>query len=273
MVELAKFNRKTTLAMVNSRKVPTKPRTYLGMSAIGHPCSRYLWYSFRWCYKADTIPARLARLFDRGHREEPCIVKELEHIGIKCHSDQAECESAWGHVKGHCDGMADNVPEAPKTTHLLEFKTMNDKAFKDINKKGLKESKPIYYAQVQLYMRKLKLTRALFISVNKNDDNWYVERVELDKGYADTMLSKAKDIVLATHPPIAPYKPTWYLCKWCDACDICHHNVPFEVSCRSCKYSEPALEGAWTCNYHEDDPENLTVKIQRIGCADYETIK
>ena len=58
------------------------PRSHLGASQIGHPCSRYLYYQFRWiAHKVHD--GRQYRLFQRGHFEEPRFTAYLEGIGCK----------------------------------------------------------------------------------------------------------------------------------------------------------------------------------------------
>ena len=165
--------------------------------------------------------------------------------------------------------MADNVPEAPKTTHLLEFKTMNDKSFKKTKKEGIKASKPVYYAQVQLYMGGLGLKRCLHINVNKNDDEWYVERIKFDKQEYERLLDKGADILAATHPPMRKFKSSWYECKWCDARNLCHNNSRANINCRTCTHSQVAPKGEWYCSLHD---KILLVEWQRTGCRDHSPI-
>ena len=59
-----------------------KPRTHLGISEIGEPCMRQLYYKFRWCFFQE-FDGRMLRLFKRGHREEERYVSYLEGIGCK----------------------------------------------------------------------------------------------------------------------------------------------------------------------------------------------
>lgn len=58
------------------------PRTHLGASLIGHECGRYLWYTFRWCFREVHTP-RMLRLFNRGHREEPRFIEWLRGAGLE----------------------------------------------------------------------------------------------------------------------------------------------------------------------------------------------
>lgn len=268
MVNLAQIQ-KTTLGEVNKLIEIGEARPYLGMSQIGHSCRRYLWYSFRWCFK-DVISARLSRLFNRGHREEPAIVETLSKVGLIFWGDQTEITMAHGHSKGHCDGMCLGVIEAPKTVHLTEYKTMSDKYFKEICKLGCKASKPIYYAQCQIYMRKLKLTRTLFVAVNKNDDSMYIERIKLDEKFADELERKAEDIILSEEPPEKEFNSTWFECRWCSARDICHFEGVPQRNCRTCKFCDILQNGRWECANYDIQ---LTTEQQRLGCERYEMLE
>ena len=269
MAKLNEFNN-TTLALLVNGAVPNELRPYLGMSQLGHPCPRYLWYSFRWCYK-QTISRRLRRLFNRGHREEPVIYEELRRIGITIHSTQDEMVAAWGHIKGHCDGVVSGLPEAHKTLHLLEIKTASDSKFKQMQKLRLQNANPVYWAQCQLYMQGLGLTRCLFIMVNKNDDNLYIERIEYDNVIVATLLKKGEKIVLSAVPPERAFHSTYFECKWCNARKICHEaQTVQELNCRTCKHIEVKLDAKWGCALFDI---GLNEAAQRRGCSSHELIE
>ena len=227
--------------------ISSRPRPYLGMSSIGAKCPRDLWYSFRFCSN-EPISKRLNRLFSRGHNEEPIIVADLAKIGVEHHSDQKEMIDGHGHVKGHCDGILENVPDAPKTPHLAEFKTVNDKGFKAMVKNGLKKSKPVYYAQMITYMDQLGLSRGLFIMVNKNDDSRYYERVYADKAKAKELMGRAIDIISTETPPQKCGDKTWYECKWCNHYQVCQMGETPIKTCRSCDSCDILPEGEWSCS-------------------------
>jgi len=265
MADLSKY-RKNVVSLIDAPVHANDLRPYLGMSGIGHSCSRYLWYSFRWAYR-DEITARVKRLFNRGHREEAVVIKELTNIGCVVSELQREFVSGFGHVKGHWDGKIEHVPDAPAKPHVLEIKTMNDKYFKHLLKYGVKHSKPVYYAQMQLYMGHSGLDRALFVSVNKNDDSMYAERVSLDKNELFILNSRAASVVMAETPLPRPFSPTWFECKWCAAREMCHGTEPMHVSCRTCTKAEPTNKGKWECNGTvRTDQEQLE------ACSKYEAI-
>jgi hypothetical protein len=210
-------------------------------------------------------------LFARGHREEPEIIKELELIGIKCDPTQLKSIAGDGHIQGHCDGTAVGVIEAPKTKHLLEFKTMSDKYFKQLVKSGsVKETKFVYYVQCQLYMHHLKLKRTLFISVNKNDDSYYVERLRYNKKEAVEYLGRGEMVLMCDEPPVAAFAPTFWQCKFCSARLECRNKKDMQINCRTCTHSELMPKGKWQCNYH--DIASIPLKGQRLGCTDHDRI-
>jgi len=251
----------TIESRIEKRMFHQKPREYLGMSGIGHPCMKRQWYGFRWT-KFLVIQARVNRIFRRGDLEEPRIVADLEREGVKVFDDQEECVGFEKYVKGHIDGKALGLPESPKTVHLLEFKTMNDKAFNGYRSKkdneptgasgvinlGVKAAKPIYYAQMQIYMHYLKLKRALFIVSNKNDEHRYYERVRYDSVDAKELVLKAKNIVTSPMPPVSTLGPTSFECRFCDFSDACYMGHAPEITCRSCERCDLIGGGKWACS-------------------------
>jgi len=239
-----------------------EPRGYLGASSIGKSCSRELWYSFRKCSEPD-FSGRLYRLFNRGHREEPTFVEELRGIGCEVHEfdsegNQFEVIACEGHFKGHTDGGALGIPEAPKTWHLLEMKTSSKALFEKVKKNGVEKEKPQHFAQMQVYMHLTGLKRALYMVVNKDTDELYTERLRYDSTKARAMIDKASSIINATSPPerISEREDSW-ACKFCDAKALCHGSeiavtVP-ALSCRQCVHASPVADGKWHCAVNGSD--------------------
>jgi len=246
-------------------------RPHLGASIIGHSCDRHLWLTFRWA-KAHRWDGRMLRLFDDGKRAEARFVQELRAIGCEVweHDDAGQQfrVSAWfGHFGGSVDAVASGIPEAPKTPHVVEFKTSNDKLFKALSKDGVRKAKPQHFAQMQVYMGLLDLTRALYMVENKNDASIYTERVEFDPAAFDALLAKAQRIVFSTEPPPRlSDDPTYYECKWCNHFDICHGQAAPEVNCRTCAHSTPEMLGdsAWSCAKLQ---RAISTEQQRAGCS------
>jgi len=241
-------------------------RPYLGISGIGDPCSRKLWYGFRLC-SVIKITKRQKRLFMRGHYEEPIIQNDLRKAGIICHvnkDNQPEVTCGNGHIKGHIDDVLTNIPDAPKTPHLGEYKTHNDKSFKTLLSKGMKSSKPTHYAQMICYMHLMKLKRGLYVGVNKNDDSRYYERISDNSDFAESLIKKGQDIIGTEIPPKKIGNSTWFECKWCNYYQICHFGeVPLK-NCRTCKFCDICDNGKWECSGLKIE---LSFEQQQIGCS------
>lgn len=272
MAKLPEDTRLKTEKAIEDGRVRQEPRKYLGFSEIGKKCSREIWYNFR-MVSHKYITRRQERLFQRGHREEPIIQADLRRIGIVCHVDQnnqPEAVCCDGHMKGHLDDILTNVPDAPKTPHLGEYKTHNDKSFKDVKKKGLATSKPVHLSQMFCYMDYFKLKRGLYVAVNKNDDERYYERVAENPAKAKQLVQKGKNIIQAVQPPERIGGPTWYECKWCDFYGVCHLEEQPLVNCRTCRYSRIETEGRWFCTGHKIF---LSFGQQKIGCNRHKFLK
>ena len=271
MAELPVETRLKVERMIEDEVVLGERRDYLGLSQIGKECPRALWYGFRFCSE-EKFTARIARLFQRGHREEPIIVADLKKIGVKVNSDQAEVICGYGHIKGHIDGMADGVPDAPKATHLLEFKTMAEKYFNALKKHKLKKANEVYWAQCQCYMRLMNLTRTLFIVVNKNTDERYYERIKLNIKEADAYLKRGERSILTDTP--APRFES-FKCRWCSHKKICLEGAEPLRNCRTCQYGDMENEGRWSCSEKGDDRKKywLDLPAQIAGCGDWRKLR
>jgi hypothetical protein len=231
-------------------------RPHLGASLIGHACERNLWLTFRWA-KKPKWPGRMLRLFETGQLEEPRIVANLRRIGVQVHETapdgkQWRVSAIGGHFGGSMDAAAVGLPEAPKTWHVLEFKTHNDKSFRELVAKGVEDAKPMHYAQMQTYMGLTGMERALYFAVCKNDDTIYTERVEFDQVAFAKIMERAERVITAAEPPLrCSNDPSWYTCKMCDYHSLCHGEEAPDVSCRTCAHSTPLTDsedGKWTCN-------------------------
>jgi len=249
---------------IENQTIVQQPRPYFGISGIGSSCARDLWYSFRWATESKITP-RQQRLFNRGHREEPIIIKDLIAIGCEVKNRQKGMTTGYGHIKGHIDGTVSNVPDASKTEHLLELKTANNSNFKSIKKDGIEKSKPDYFAQVQCYMHLLKLKRTLFVVVNKDNDERYYERIRYDKEVAEKYFARAEDIILSEFPPTRIGGASWYECKWCDHYLLCQYDEEPLKNCRTCQHLDMHKGGRWRCSYLKQ-PRSVAKQREGKGC-------
>ena len=237
-------------AVEDAQNIEQEMRPYLGISTLAKPCARELWYSFRFC-KKRTIKPKQQRLFNRGHQEEPIIVFDLERAGMTvkhCLENQLEFITGHGHIKGHSDGEVHNVPDAPKTVHLGEFKTANKKNFQELLKLGLKRKYPVHYGQMQCYMKLGKYKRGLYIVTCKDNDERYYERVYPDRELAKDLIQKGIDIISTETPPQKIGSASYWLCKYCDYYDICQYDESILKTCRTCQHCDVCESGIWECS-------------------------
>lgn len=247
-------------------------RGYLGASIIGAECDRSLWYGFRWA-SPKQFSGRMYRLFNRGHREEQTIIEELRGIGCDVR-DTDETGNQWsikaygGHFGGHLDAAIIGTPYAPKTWCVGEFKTHNSKSFALLLKDGVKKSKPMHYAQMQVYMGETGMHRAMYYAVCKDDDKIYTEWIEYDENEHKRLMDRAGRIINANEPPLrVSNDSTFFVCKMCDHHAICHGTAAPVPTCRSCAHSTPLLDGddgQWMCEQEEPCP--IGPERMRIGC-------
>jgi len=237
-------------------------RPHLGGSQIGNTCKRALWYQFRHAC-SPTFPGRILRLFETGHREEDRLIKNLRAIGVKVWDRDPETGRQvsftvhGGHFALSLDGVLENVPDAPETPHTFEAKTMNRKSFRAVVNKGVKETKPVYWAQCQVGMLLAGLDRCLFMAVEKETDKIYGERIHLDRAEAQGLIDKAGEVIKANAPPPRlSDNPAYFECKFCTYFPICHGCKIPEVNCRTCAHSSAAIcdsddgDAPWKCALH-----------------------
>lgn len=246
-------------------------RPHLGASQIGKSCERALWYDFRWATPAQ-FPGRILRLFETGQLEEARLVKNLRRIGATVLEVDPETGRQWrveahgGHFGGSLDGVSLGLPEAPKTWHVLEFKTHSAKSFRELVAKGVAEAKPQHWAQMQVYMHLTGLARAMYLAVCKDTDDLHVERVHADGDAAERLLAKAARVIHAARPPARISEdPTWFECRFCDHHAVCHGGRTATHTCRSCLHSTP-VEGGWHCARHD---RMLSPAGERFPCLQH----
>jgi hypothetical protein len=274
-------------------------RSHLGCSVLGNECGRAVWYDFRWVTKSK-FSGQMIRLFNRGHLEEGRFLSLLLMIGCQIYQQdengkQFRISYADGHAGGSGDGVAIGIPDlAPGTAALCEFKTHNQKSFDELagsdwrkyieyvldpekapvtqfSGKGVREAKTQHYIQLQMYMRKMGLSVTLYAAVNKNTDEIYMELIPLNAEFADQCFDRGEKLVWMPEPPERISKsPGFYKCRWCDHKPVCHLNVPPDVNCRTCRWSQPLPggDGLWRCS-HPSVGKPINKEEQLAACPEY----
>jgi len=171
-----------------------------------------------------------------------------------------------GHFGGSLDAVAIGILEAPKTWHVVEFKTHGVKSFRDLCAKGVEVSKPQHTAQMQVYMHLTDITRAIYIAVCKDTDALYVERIHADWDAGQRLLTKARRVIYAPKPlSRISEDPAWFECRFCDHHDLCHGGGRAAHTCRSCLHATP-LKGGWHCARHN---RMLSPADQSFACLQH----
>lgn len=252
-----------------------KFRSHLGASVIGQECARAIFYGWRWAtYKR--FPGRILRLFNRGHLEEARFIAMLLMIGCKVYQQDAEGKQykisrAGGHFGGSGDGVVIDIPDLlPGQPCLIEAKTHGEKSYKDLETKGVRESKFEHYIQMQTYMGEMGLAVALYMAVNKNTDALHLELVEFNRPAYEQFVDRGDKLVFLQDPPTRiSNSPGWHKCIFCDHKSLCHKlGAKPERNCRTCESSRPQQDGTWLCTKHG---HFLNKEVQLAACDDYKS--
>ena len=204
-----------------------KKRDYLGVSSVGDDCLRKVQLQYEG--KEAEFSASTLRTFDIGHRLEDLVAEWLRIAGFELktrneNGEQFGFSTAKGRIKGHVDGKIVDVSEDLKEIGLRpqalwECKTLNHKSWQETSKKGLMLTKPLYYAQIQLYMAYLDLEQCLFTALNKDSSELYFELIPFDSEAAQRYSDRAVQIIKASENneamPCISSDLSFFKCKMC----------------------------------------------------------
>ena len=250
-------------------------REHLGASDLASDCDAYLNLAFKWA-NPTKVNGRVARIFNRGRREEELFRERLNRAGFALLPLMSRKFSALnGHVGGECDGWVRH--KTWREPLIVEYKTMNNLSFSKLTKHGVKKSHRHYYAQMAIYGFMLNSPKVLFMAINKNDEDIYMELVDTDKELAKKMLERGIATVTGELPAVKiSDDPAYFVCKMCPYQKICHGPTQLAKSCRSCAHGKPRVkpsdnvmvskspvEGgdSWKCGLDKD-----IKKFYREGC-------
>jgi len=212
-------------AALLARQRQQVPRDYLGGSRVGEPCGRKLVYEITHAPKDRDFDAGILRVFDAGHQFEALSIDWLRQAGFDLRDrgvdgGQFGFVAAGGKLRGHADGVIVGGPDIGiRWPSLWEHKALGQKSWSDLVKRGLRLSKPIYFAQVQLYMAYLQLEVALLTALNRDTLALHHEAVPFDAGEAQRLSDHAVEILRAAEtgelPPRIAQAADFFLCRLC----------------------------------------------------------
>ena len=269
------------IVQMNDAYAPAKQKTFrshCGASLIGSDCDRQIWLGYYWT-KQPRFSAQILRLFNHGHLQEAHFCVMLELLGAEIMQQNEEGKQynfshSNSHAGGSLDGIVKNLPYFEDELLTCEFKTYNDRYFKELVKKGMVVCKPQHHAQILVGLEKFGLNYCIYMAINKNSSEIYVEIVEAQKYVAGHYLERFDRIVFSDKPPekVAD-SPVAKECQWCDFVELCHRYdaTGIDVNCRTCLHSYPSkdaeLAGQWVCNkYNKPIPKDFALN----GCNKWE---
>lgn len=254
--ETSAFMTEVLDAGIIADRAKQKPRNYLGMSSLGHDCSRKLYYEYVHTPKdpGREFSGQVLRIFQRGHECETRVANYLRMSGFQLLTERPDGkqfgiyiakhpETGEPRIAGHCDGiitgfaLPDDVRNHISISEraiewyctlpfpmLWENKGVNDKAYKKYMMGGIKKGNPVYYGQMQLYMAYLELEHALFTAENQNTCEIFCELVKFNAQDAQEFSDRGVRVVTANDVnefPRIGKEESDFVCKWCDYHDRC----------------------------------------------------
>jgi hypothetical protein len=226
---------------LEARNKQQQPRNYLGASRIGADCDRALQYEYLHTPvdAGRSFSGKLLRIFEAGHTFETMAAGWLRLAGFDLYTEKTDGSqfgfaAAGGRIRGHVDGIINGAPTELGLTFpmLWECKALNNKSWKDTQKRGLVLSKPVYAAQIAIYQAYMEgavsgvaSNPALFTAINKDTAELYVELLPFDAALAQLMSDRAVNILRACDAheilPRIANDPAHHICKMCAWQDRC----------------------------------------------------
>lgn len=250
----------------------------LSPSMLNHPCHRHVFYQFRWASNPVTHSPQTLRIFNRGHRDESQLIQWLQQAGIVVQHVDNGNQIGYDEYNGHVKGFVDGILIINDDHYILECKSINVSTFKVIKNDGLKIGKLEHYLQVQLYMYFMKLPKAIYIAVNKNNDELHIEEIDYDEDSIRNTIGLTAQLLFTNEiPPQAHSHPQGYICQRFGGCP--HINTCFGVdkplqTCRSCIHGSPYTESDITKNSWHCKKHNINIPLEEqttkaTSCPDY----
>lgn len=243
-----------------------KPRNYLGMSEVGHPCDRFIWFKFRQFTKIP-MDNRMFLLFRFGDKIEELICSNLRAAGYKLENAWPDPQAAFVTLGGILHGHSDGAIYLPEGKALLECKSANKKKFQAFTLGGVRATYEKYYWQSQLYMGCGNLDRALFVILCKDDSNIYTEIVPFNKAEFNGLIERIRGI--CTYPAFPPIMDIPD-CQYCDYRLHCKTNEAFQTThnCMTCNYLKVTINESAEF-YCQHPAHAFQIHHTDMNCQDY----
>lgn len=209
------------------------PRDYLGGSRLGVECLRALGYEWHKVPTDDQpqFKGKTIRRFQMGHMHENETARWIRAAGFDLRTERPNGGGQYGfsvgpdgkRIAGHIDGVILCAPDSLKDyphplPWLWEHKVMNAKQWRECQNKGVEQSKPVYFAQCQVYMAYMQLEAALFTALNTDTSELLFELLPFNAAKAQWASDRGVQVVLSNQPEELPKisrDQSDFRCKWC----------------------------------------------------------
>lgn len=199
-----------------------------------------------WGVKGEPYPESTLRAFEEGHLHEPSILDwasmNLPGSPLMLISEQLEVRPRpW--LVGHIDAIGVGMESDPGSLKLspkhvlLEAKCLKRRAFQELREKGVRESHPQYYTQVQLYLDGLRkagweIDEAYLVARNKETPivrlwEHVYERIQYNYDFVEQKISELEELRRIieqgreVEPPFHPDKDWQCRFPWCPYSRYC----------------------------------------------------
>ena len=178
---------------------PAHLRQHLG---LGRACLRQIQYDYLAVPKDEgrDFEPRTLRIFEAGHRGEDIVADGSGSPASTSRTERAPT-AASSASRPSAAGSRVTSTAACRRAGAAHYPALwENKAlgvvWKDVVKRGLTLSKPVYAAQIALYQAYLELPNpALFTALNRDTMELYSELVPFDPSLAQTMSDRAVEVV------------------------------------------------------------------------------
>lgn len=214
-------------------------RDYVGLSAVGTPCKRKLWYTVNQPDKAEPLTAEALGTFFYGDLLEMVVIALAKAAGHRVDGLQQQLD-VFG-IKGHGDCIIDGM--------VVDVKSASRFGFEKFKKNALKEDDPFgYISQLSSYLygykddpRVTTKNKAAFLVVQKDRFKLALDVYDLTKEMEDKEkeIQAVKEAVSLPEPP--PRMP--------DVPEGKSGNRKLDVGCSYCQFRDHCFPEARKFTY------------------------
>lgn len=208
-------------------------RDYIGLSSLGFPCYRKLWYRNNHSNKAEELSPEALGTFLYGDILEALLLSLAKASGheVECEQEEVSIRS----IKGHLDCIIDGM--------VVDIKSVSGYGASKFRNNGLRKDDPFgYISQLSSYLYSKKddpkviyKTQAAFLAIEKERFKLHLDIYDFSKEL-ETKEKEVEEIEKMVASKIIPPRledipqsstsPNRKLCTTCSYCEFKYHCWP-----------------------------------------------